>query len=191
MPTPPDFSAGSVLTAAQLDKIGLWHISTATAAGTSRALLVDNVFTSDYSNYRIIGKIRSTIATNALFFQLLNSSGTSLATNYYGTAYGQDYASPGTGFTTNAATTVAYVGWIPNSSSVYLTFSFDILGPAIAADATSWQGQHTGLSSGASYLGGQFLGARTVADANRGIRFDNGGAGNLTGSVSVYGYNTL
>ena len=164
------------------------YVTETSIAGTGRALVIDNVFTSTYDNYRVVGKFRSTIATNALFFQLLNSSGTALNTNYYGTAYGQDYASPGTGFSTNAATTVAYVGWIPNSSSVYLTFSFDILGPAIAADATSWQGQHTGLSSGFSYLGGQFLGARTTADANRGIRFDNGGAGNLTSKVSVYGY---
>lgn len=184
----PDFSPGEILTAAAMDAVGLWKVGTFTATGTNRALVCDNVFTSDYENYRIVGKFRSTVATNALFFQLLNSSGTTLNTNYYGTAYGQDYASPGTGFSINSATTVGYVGWIPNSSSVYLTFSFDILGPAIAADATSWQGQHTGLSSGAAYLGGQFLGARTIAEVNRGLRFDNGGAGNLTGSVRVYGY---
>lgn len=191
MPTPPDFVPNTALTAAQLDKIGLWHVTTATAAGTSRSLLLDNVFTTDYSNYRLVGKFRSTVATNACFFQLVDTAGSTLATNYYNTAYGQDYAGGGTAFTVGTLTTVCYCGWIPNSTVAYLTFSFDILGPRIAGDATSWQGQHTGIASGLSYLGGHFVGARTIADANRGIKFDNGGAGNLTGSVSVYGYNTL
>jgi len=184
----PSFSTGDVLTASDMNAVGLWKINTFTAAGTNRALVIDNIFTSDYENYRIVGKLRSTINVNALFFQLLDTTGTAQAINYFNTAYGQDYANGGTTFTTATLTTVCYVGYIPNSTIQYGTFSFDILGPRIAADATSWQGQITGLASGFSYLGGAFHGQRTVADASRGIRFDNAGAGNLTGTVRVYGY---
>lgn len=184
----PSFVTGDILTATDMNAVGLWKINTFTAAGTSRALVCDNVFTADYDNYRVVGKLRSTVNLNNLFFQMLDTSGATIATNYYSSIYGQDYSTAGTAFTTLNSTTVGYVGWIPNSSSVYVTFSFDIIGPRISGDATSWQGQHVGISSTSSYLGGQMLGARTVAAAERGLRFDNGGAGNLTGVVKVYGY---
>lgn len=173
-----------------LANAGLVWIATATASGTARSLAIDNCFTSTYANYRVVGKLRSTVNGNNLFFQLYNSTGSALSANYYGTAYGQDYATPGTGFSTVSGTTVAYVGWIPNSTSIYLHFAFDVYSPRISADCTSWNGLHTGISSGVAYLGGALLGARTTADENRGLVFDNGGAGNLTGSVSVYGYRT-
>lgn len=169
--------------------VGMWNVGTFTAAGTNRALVCDNVFTSDFDNYRVVGKLRSTVNTNNLFFQLLDTSGATISSGYYSTIYGQDYSTAGTAFTTLNGLSVGYVGWLPNSSALYVTFAFDIIGPRIAADCTSWAGQHTGISSGSAYLGGQLLGARTVAAAERGLRFDNGGAGNLTGTVRVYGYN--
>lgn len=166
-------------------------ISVFLANGTSRSVDCDNVFTDEFQRYRIIGQIRSTVQTNSLFFQLRNSAGTALNTGYYSTTYGQDYASAGTGFQVNSANTVAYVGWIPNSVSspfYYLSFSFDIFNTRSSSDVTSWNGQHTGLSSGSAFLAGAFYGTRTLGEINRGLVFDNGGAGNLTGSISVYGY---
>lgn len=163
-------------------------IATFTAAGTSRSLDCDNVFTDSFQRYRVVGEMRSTINTNAFFFQVRNSSGTALNTNYYSTAYGQDYAGGGTAFSVLNATTVGYVGWIPNSSSAMVSFAFDIHNTRSATHNTSWQGLHQGISSGASYFGGSMIGSRTVAEINRGLAFDNGGAGNLTGSISIYGY---
>jgi hypothetical protein len=162
-----------------------------TASGTSRSLDCDNVFTDEFQRYRIIGEVRSSIQTNGFFFQMRNSSGTALNTGYYSTAYGQDYASNGTGFQTLSANTVGYVGWVPNSTSspfYYLNFSFDVFNTRSSANVTSWTGHHTGLSSGSAFLAGGLYGTRTLAEVNRGLVFDNGGAGNLTGAVSVYGY---
>jgi hypothetical protein len=167
---------------------GLQLVGSFTASGTSRSLDCDNVFTDEFSRYRVIGEMRSTINTNGFFFQIRNTAGTALNTNYYSTAYGQDFAGGGTGFSVLNATTVGYVGWIPNSSSAMLTFSFDIHNTRSSSHNTEWQGNHAGVSSGASYLAGGMYGTRTVAEINRGIVFDNGGAGNLTGSVYIYGY---
>lgn len=168
--------------------VGVQLVAKFTASGTSRSVDCDNVFSDSFLRYRVIGEMRSTINTNGFFFQLRNSAGTALNTNYYSTAYGQDYAGGGTGFSVLNATTVGYVGWIPNSSSSLCTFAFDIHNTRSATHCTSWQGLHQGISSGASYFGGSMIGTRTVAELNRGIVFDNGGAGNLTGSISIYGY---
>lgn len=167
---------------------GLILTNTFNAPGNNRALVCDNIFNSNYDNYRIVGKLRSTINANNLFFQFLDSSGGTIATNYVTTAYGLDYQAAGTTFNVLNSTLVAYVGWLPNSSSRYLVFTIDIFGPAIAGDHTGWTITHTGLSSSVAWLGGISPGSRSVAAAERGLRFDNGGAGNLSGKVQVYGY---
>ena len=168
---------------------GLQLVGSFAASGTNRALVCDNVFTSDFQNYRVVGKFRASANTNTGFFQMLNTSGAVINTNYFATAYGQDYAGGTAGFTTTQWVGEAQpIGWIPNSTIQYCSFSFDIYGPRIAGDATHWAGQHSGLSSSLSWLGGQILGARTAAAEERGIRFDNGSASNLTGVVRVYGY---
>jgi hypothetical protein len=163
-------------------------VSTFTASGTSRSLVCDNVFTTEFDNYRVVGNMRSTVNTNALFYQYLNTSGVSVATGYYGTAYGQDFTTGGTTFFNLNAGTVQYVGYIPNSTSAVITFSMDIYAPKLSTITTNVTGQYSGISSGAYYVGGQILGTTTGATEFRGLTFDNGGAGNLTGSVSVYGY---
>lgn len=186
------FSVGELATSADVNtylaNAGLVHIATATAAGTNRALAVDNVFTTDYSHYRVVVSMRSTINTNGFFYQYIDTTGATVATGYYGTAYGQDFTTGATGFSVLSVTTVQYVGWIPNSSTATLTASFDIYNPRSSSLVTSVAGSHVSISSGFSYLGGHILGQTTGTTAFRGIRFDNGGAGNLTGTVSVYGY---
>ena len=188
------FTQAEKLTAADtntyLTNGGLVWVATATAPGTSRALLLDNIFTSTFTSYRCVVRLRSTVNTNALFFQYLDTSGNSVTSGYFGTAYSQDFTAGGTGFTPAALniSSAQYVGYIPNSSSHYLNAVLDIYAPNVAADATAINGQFVGISSGAAYAGGQVLGMMSVAAAYRGLRFDNGGAGNLTGSISVYGY---
>ena len=85
------------------------------------------------------------------------------------------------------ATTVQYIGYLPNSTFHYIDASMDIFSPFVSADGTSVVGQFSGLSSGAAFAGGQIMGKMNVAGQYRGLRFDNGGAGNMTGTVTVYG----
>jgi hypothetical protein len=186
----PDFSPGEVLTAAAMDSIGLWKVGEFTASGTSRALVCDNIFTTDFTNYRVIVRLSSTIATNACFYQYLDTSGVSVNTNYYGTAYGQDYAGGTTGFIgTLSLTSVQYVGYVPNSgSAVFLNAALDIYDPRTTTTHTAVNGMQTGISSGAYFHGGAVLGMMNAPQGHRGLRFDNGGGGNLTGKVIVYGY---
>lgn len=187
------FSVGEVLTATDtntyLANSGLVYVGEFTASGTSRALVCDNVFTSTYSNYRIVISLRSTQNTNGCFFQYLDTSGTLVATNYYSGVYGQDFTTGATGFTgvLNSTTSVP-IGWIPNSSTSNLCASIDVCNPRDAAVVTNVMGNHTSIASGASFFGGAIYSMTTTASAFRGLRFDNSNAGNLTGKVTVYGY---
>jgi hypothetical protein len=186
----PDFSPGEVLTAAAMDSIGMWKVGEFTASGTSRALVCDNIFTSDYDNYRIYFSLNSTINTNACFFQYINTAGATLNTGYGGTAYGMDYfGGTSTFIGTLNASTVQYLGYLPNSTfgATKLNAVVDIGNPFLN-EPTQIQGIQSGISSGAYFHGGNINGTHNVAATLRGIRVDNGGAGNLTGKVRVYGY---
>lgn len=55
MATPPDFTAGQVLEAnAHMNKVGLWLIKTQATGSAQSSVVVSDVFSADYENYRII-----------------------------------------------------------------------------------------------------------------------------------------
>ena len=53
MATPPDFTSGSILTAAQMNGIGLWLIKTQTIGTGVASVPVTDAFSTDYDNYLI------------------------------------------------------------------------------------------------------------------------------------------
>lgn len=112
MPTPPDFTAGSALTAAQMDKIGLWLIETkdVTAVAT---MDFTNVFSTDYRGYLIEWNYTQNTTTSDLYLQFRDASGV-IASNYTW-GWGGSYTSSGVaqfgGFSyQTAAQTSAYIG---------------------------------------------------------------------------------
>ncbi len=185
MPTPPDFSAGSVLTAAQLDKIGLWRVGGATFAGATSGTF-DNVFTTDYDAYRVvISNCYGVSQLNSWYLRFLNTSGTPLTTSYYSTSYGQDYASGTTGFLTFSTTIGVYLGPIANASGSGLTL--DIYNPRLAA-TTAVTGQYATVYSGSQFSGGTIYGWYTATTEMRGFAIYNNAGTALQGTVNVYGY---
>ena len=53
MATPPDFSSGAVLTAAQMNAVGLWLVKTQTIGNAVSSVTVTGAFSADYDNYLI------------------------------------------------------------------------------------------------------------------------------------------
>jgi hypothetical protein len=51
MATPPDFSVGQVLTAANMNSVGLWLVKTQTVPAGALSAVVTGAFSSDYNNY--------------------------------------------------------------------------------------------------------------------------------------------
>jgi len=83
--TYPSFSAGDILTAADMNAVGLWLIKTQTVGTAVTSVTVTDAFSSTYDNYRIIytGGASSTSCALALQFGI---GGTMTTTNYFGTA---------------------------------------------------------------------------------------------------------
>lgn len=54
MPTPPDFTAGTSLAAASLNKVGLWLVKTQTIGSGVTSVTVSSAFSADYENYLIV-----------------------------------------------------------------------------------------------------------------------------------------
>lgn len=184
----PDFSPGEVLTAAAMDSIGLWKVTTATVTAQT-TLTVDNCFTADYANYRIVISMLGVTDQNNLGLQLLDSSGTVIATNYVGSAYGLDYATPGTTFATLNSTSQFVLGFLANSASHGASsYNCDVSGPQISTQRTSINGLFTAVSSGSAFRGGFNFGLRSAAETARGFKLINGFGTNMTGTVRVYGY---
>lgn len=53
MAVPPDFTAGQILTAAQMNAVGLWLVKTQTIGTTVSSVTVTGAFSADYDNYVI------------------------------------------------------------------------------------------------------------------------------------------
>ena len=65
MATPPTFSSGAVLTAAQMNGVGLWLVKTQTVGSAVSSVTVTGAFSADYDNYLILlsGGTASTAAS--------------------------------------------------------------------------------------------------------------------------------
>jgi hypothetical protein len=105
MATPPDFSSGAVLTAAQMNSVGLWLVKTQTIGPAALSETVTGAFSADYDNYliQIIGGTASTEDNGFLTFG-------STATGYYGIL---QYAS--------AAAAGTYIGAGDNNAAQFST----------------------------------------------------------------------
>lgn len=96
MATPPTFSAGAVLTAAQMNAVGMWRITSCTVTSTggtgatasngvitigtgNTTVTVSNAFSADYNVYRIVWTGGTANATTAIGIQL-----GATVTAYYG-----------------------------------------------------------------------------------------------------------
>lgn len=76
MAVPPDFVAGQVLTAAQMNLIGSWLVKAQTIGSGVSSVTVTDAFSADYENYRIVVSGGSTSAATGIFSLTLGSANT-------------------------------------------------------------------------------------------------------------------
>ena len=177
MATPPTFSAGAVLTAAQMNAVGLWLVKSQTIGTTVSSVQVTAAFSSDYDNYRII--ISGGASSTAAFLTLVFGATT---TGYYAAYSGVAYSTAAASLAAdnNAASfTQPGVAW---GATGGLQMALDVQGPNLAT-YTSIQGGYPSGSSArmiTGYLANttQYT-AFTIAPSS----------GTLTGGeIRVYGY---
>jgi hypothetical protein len=162
--------------------VGLVPLNTTTFT-TQSAVAVNTVFSSTYTNYRLVFNI--TASTNAsILFRFRNAGSDIATTNYFYHFAASDSGSTayGTAGVANSATSFPLND---NTIASPLAGAFDVFNPGIAANKrlngiSSW-GTASNHKGGQSFCGvnltGTYDGFSLIASS-----------GTITGNVSVYGY---
>jgi hypothetical protein len=180
MATPPVFVAGQILTAAQLNAIGMWEVKTQTAFTSANTVTIDNIFTSDYTNYLI--KLTGTATGGSAVTTQYRVGGVAAATNYNTQAAEMLNATAWTVYKNTAQTNFDAGSFAVAQSSMDLY----IFGPALAALTNHYS--HTSYSGATATVPGYMIrsGNHSTATAYDGIAISFSAA--ATGTYTVYGY---
>lgn len=186
MPTPPDFTNGTKLDASSLAAIGLWKITaqTLTAVSSTNYLRIQNAFSADFDNYRLI--INGTGSGAASIVVRLGNAGTAAQTNYY---YALPYwyhtaGADGIVRSAGAATSMSlgFINTVRTSTVVDIFRPFD-------AETTQFAGSGVGQSN-TTYGNGLFtiLGYHDTATSYAELFIGTNSASTFTGTAKLYGY---
>ena len=172
MTTPPAFVANTVLSAAQMNKIGMWLIKTQTIGSAVASVQVTDAFSADYENYKIVvtGGVGSAGQAIAL---KLGASGAS----YYQSFVHATYTGTQTILSVFNGAVWTYAGESNTSTN---TVDVDVLGPFITK-FTGFGGFYIGSVAGTA--------AGRHESATSHTSFTLSVAGTMTGgTIAVYGY---
>lgn len=176
--TYPSFASGDVLTAADMNAVGLWLVKTQTVGTAVSSVNVTGAFSSSYYNYRII----YTGGTSSVDNDLKLTLGASATGYYAGFAYVAYGTGTVTGLANNNATSWANIG---SQRTTGNSLDVDLFGPN-AAFRTGMTARYFGISTGA--VGGGMGGFHNVATAYTDFTITCT-SGNITGgTIYVYGY---
>lgn len=176
MATPPVFSAGAVLTAAQMNAVGLWLVKTDTiTSGASKE--ITGAFSSDFTNYRIVISGTQLAAVDTLYFRL----GTTAA-GYYGSCY-YDLYSGATGTNRFNAAIGVQIGYGENFSGGGNS-SLDVGEPNTTKNRKLFHGTYYG-GGYAGWFGGMLVNSTAYTSF---LLYTGGGTVFTACNIAVYGY---
>lgn len=181
----PSFSAGEVLTATDMNAVGLWKITTGSLSST--ATNFQSCFSSSYRNYLILIDSPSLSNTADIYVRFMSGSTPITGADYFWafTGLSQD----GTASTSAAINqTLGYTGFSQQSANglVIGGIQLTVYGPNLA--------QRTFVKCATfSYAGSQSNtrdgGIRhNLTTAYDGIQFLTASAVTMSGTVTIYGY---
>ena len=184
MAVPPVFVAGQVLTAAQMNKIGLWEITPQTLFSGASNIGNSGVFTSDFSDYLLV--IRATTSTTGSGgFQL------TLASVPASTLYSrQVLAVDGTTVTASRDTAQSNLLGVPQTTNgAYAGINFLYISRPALAEPTLFMLQIANANGSFTSIGNRYItGMHETATAYDGWSI-NMSAGTTTGTYTLYGFN--
>jgi hypothetical protein len=166
------------------DGRGLVHINTTTMSAVA-SQSVSDVFSSTYDNYRILVNITSTSSTTDIGLRMrVSGSDNTTAGNYrWSGVYVASNGSTVTGVFSGAGESAFRIGGIDQTGYINL----DIFNP-FASVETGFTGLSTDISATPVEYNFARGGIMTVTTSYTGFTIFTTSAGNLTGSISVYGY---
>jgi hypothetical protein len=185
-------SNGQILTADSTAATGIkWATPSAAASGLTltgqstfsaqTGVIFNNCFSSSYQNYLIVGRITGT--ATGIGWRLRVGGTNATASDY---TY-QSFTSEGTS-NTSARGTGQPVFYGPSvTNGEITTFTYSVFSPF----ETTQTGVEMSSQSRTSTANNQFninVGAHTLSNSYDGFNFYDTGAGTITGSIRVYGY---
>ncbi len=179
MAVPPDFVAGQVLTAAQMNKIGAWLVKTETVGTAVSSVVVSGAFSTDYQHYRVIyaGGVSST--SNYLLVTL-----GATATGYYYGLNATTYA--GANSPAGGNNTTSWIGGY--GTTVANSLDIDIYNP-FNADETIYRGQFAAVINGTTGYNGTVGGHLNNTTSYTAFTVSPQAGVTITGgTIYVYGY---
>ena len=174
----PVFASGDVLTAADMNAVGLWLVKTQTIGTAVTTVNVTGAFSTDYENYKIIVSGGAGSALTALRIQIGAAN-----TGYYGGLVQVAYATAAvTGLNDNNATLFNYAGV---SSTNTLFMNVDLISPFLAKN-TMIHAAYPAM--GTTAAGGNYNGFLNNSTSYTDFTISPA-SGNITGgTIRVYGY---
>jgi len=185
MATPPTFTAGSVLTAAQMNGVGSWLVKSQTIGTGVSTVTVTGAFTSDYYAYRVVISnvtMSSTPYTTSMYLKMHDGTNP-VSTNYNFGISRVDLAS-GTVSGTKAQLGTLGIAIGQGTGSLFGTV-FDVINPNVAGYTLF---HNLGLANDSVGYGGSGSGMHQAATAYTAFQILPT-TGTLTGgTISIYGY---
>ena len=127
MATPPVFSAGAVLTAAQMNAVGTWLVKTQTVGTSVATVELTSVFSADFDSYRVsVENVDCSVGSVAMKLTFGATAGTA----YSSTSRFDNYDGLSTGF--GRINGGAYIGAGYTSTTDDLGMEFTIISPFLA-----------------------------------------------------------
>jgi hypothetical protein len=195
MATPPDFTAGQVLTAAQMNAVGLWKM-TPTVSGTGASVSNDDViltnapepfitcFTADFANYRILFDVTamSTGTASPWAFRLANgTTPNTTAANYFNSQEERPYTGAFVAVQNNGTIASWQVGRGQDGTGSII---IDIFNPQSSTRNTYYTSSYS--DKAASGVTGGYL---SVTTSYTGFNLRLDGTKTFSGTIRIYGYN--
>ena len=131
MATPPDFVAGSVLTAAQMNSVGLWLVKSQTVGSAVSSVIVTDAFSADYNNYVITFEDVTTSGGNVFLTMQMRTGTTTSTASYYASVPYLTYGAAAGNFNVNNG--ASFTAAQRSLSAVKTSFSINIYAPFLAS----------------------------------------------------------
>lgn len=175
----PVFASGDVLTATDMNAVGLWKVATVSFTSQTTGIL-DNVFSSNYDHYKIV--ISTTATTNAVAPFVFRTNGVDNNNNsyFYAGYYINISGAPAlTAENSSGATTAGRWGAYTTNGQSFAEITVSM--PYSNTQKTTYISTHQNAETYARSMNGYF---------DNTTRFDGIKiyGSTLTGAMTVYGY---
>jgi hypothetical protein len=176
----PVFTSGEVLTAANMNLVGLWKVATGSLSLTTTPTNVTGVFdNTKFKNYRVVLDITARSTSNRFDIKYIIGT-TATSVNYYQGGIGSDWSTNATLYYQRSNNDSQFFF---DTGTVRGSYSLDIFAPN-SANPTSHFGQTTASNTGFSYA---FGGVQTGNNAFTGFQIICS-TGTMTVNYQVFGY---